>query len=63
MKHDSEFIVMKNLGEFLRHYPDILATVNQTWGGSTKDYSSLEGIIVVLKQEVEEATLRMSKQV
>ena len=52
--------VLQNLGEFLRHYPDILVMVNKTWNGSNQDYSNLEDIIVVLKQEVEKATIRMS---
>ena len=54
-------IVMKNLGEFLRHYPAILATVYDTWHASLEDYSSLEGILVMLTQKVEETTIRMEK--
>jgi len=53
--------VMQNLGEFLRHYPAILATVYDTWDASHEDYSSLEGILVMLMQEVEETNIRMEK--
>ena len=52
--------VKKHLGQFLRHYPDLIATVDQIWQGSTKDYVVLEQIIVQLKKEVAEATIRMS---
>jgi len=53
--------VRKHLGKFLRHYPDLIATVDQMWQGSSKDYVVLAQIFVQLKKEVAEATIRMSQ--
>ena len=50
-----------NLGQFLRHFPDLIAAVKKIWQGSTKNYEVLQQIFVQLKKEVAEATLRMSK--
>jgi len=51
--------VRKHLGTFLRHYPDLIVTVDQMWQGSSKDYVVLAQIFVQLKKEV--ATIRMSQ--
>ena len=53
--------VRKHLGTFLRHYPDLIATIDQMWQGSSKDYVVLAQIFVQLKKEVAEATIRMSQ--
>lgn len=53
--------VRKHLAKFLRHYPDLIATVDQMWQGSSTDYVVLAQIFVQLKKEVAEATIRMSQ--
>ena len=53
--------VKENLGQFLRHFPDLIAAVDTIWHGSAKDYEVIQQIFVQLKKEVAEATLRMSK--
>ena len=53
--------VKENLGQFLRHFPDLIAAVEKIWQGSAKDYEVIQQIFVQLKKEVAEATLRMSK--
>ena len=50
-----------NLRQFLRYYPDLVASVESIWQGSNKDYEVLEQIFVQLKREVAEATSRLSK--
>ena len=47
--------VKENLGQFLRHFPDLIAAVEKIWQGSTKDYGVLQQIFVQLKKEVAEA--------
>ena len=51
----------ENLRKFLRYYPDLVASVESLWRGSTQDYEVLEQIFVQLKREVAEATSSLSK--
>jgi len=51
----------ENLSKFLRYYPDLVASVESIWQGSTQDYEVLEQIFVQLKREVAEATSSLSK--
>ena len=41
--------VKENLGQFLRHFPDLIAAVETIWQGSAKDYEVIQQVFVQLK--------------